>query len=35
LSQKKTVMSTQWLNRLLKVARDKYKVPCPHCSCHS
>lgn len=35
LSQKKTVMSTQWLNRLLKVVRDKYKVPCPHCSCHS
>lgn len=35
LSQKKTVMSTQWLNRLLKIIRDKYKVPCKNISCHS
>ena len=35
LSQKKTVMSTQWLNRLLKVVRDKYKVPCKNISCHA
>jgi len=35
LSQKKTVMSTQWLNRLLKQIRDKYRVPCKNISCHS
>lgn len=35
LSQKKTVISTQWFNRLLKDVRDKYKVPCKHISCHA
>lgn len=35
LSQKKTVISTQWFNRLLKDVRDKYKVPCKNISCHS
>lgn len=35
LSQKKTVISTQWFNRLLKDIRDKYKIPCKHISCHA
>ena len=35
LSQKKTVISTQWFNRLLKDIRDKYRVPCKNISCHS
>lgn len=35
LSQKKTVISTQWFNRLLKQIRDKYHVPCKNISCHA
>lgn len=35
LSQKKTVISTQWFNRLLKQIRNKYRVPCKNISCHS
>ena len=35
LSQKKTVISTQWFNRLLKQVRNKYRVPCKNISCHS
>ena len=35
LSQKKTVISTQWFNRLLKQIRNKYHVPCKNISCHS
>ena len=35
LSQKKTVISIQWFNRLLKDVKAKYKIPCNHISCHS
>jgi len=35
LSQKKTVISIQWFNRLLKEVKVKYKVPCKNISCHS
>lgn len=35
LSQKKTVISTQWFNRLLKEVRTKYRVPCKNISCHA
>ena len=35
LSQKKTVISIQWFNRLLKEVKKKYKLPCNHISCHA
>lgn len=35
LSQKKTVISIQWFNRLLKEVKAKYKIPCKNISCHS
>ena len=35
LSQKKTVISIQWFNRLLKDVKKKYKLPCNHISCHA
>ncbi len=35
LSQKKTVISIQWLNRLLKDVKKKYKLPCKNISCHA
>ena len=35
LSQKKTVISIQWFNRLLKEIKKKYRVPCKNISCHS
>ena len=35
LSQKKTVISIQWFNRLLKEVKKKYKLPCKNISCHA
>lgn len=35
LSQKKTVISIQWFNRLLKDVKKKYKLPCKNISCHA
>ena len=35
LSQKKTVISIQWFNRLLKDVKKKYKLPCKKISCHA
>lgn len=35
LSQKKTAISIQWFNRLLKDVKKKYKLPCNHISCHA
>ena len=35
MSQKKTVISIQWFNRLLKDVKKKYKLPVKRISCHS
>ena len=35
MSQKKTVISIQWFNRLLKEVKIKYKLPVKRISCHS
>lgn len=35
LSQKKTVISIQWFNRLLKDVKKKYRLPCKNISCHA
>ena len=35
MSQKKTVISIQWFNRLLKEVKKKYKLPVKRISCHS
>lgn len=35
LSQKKTIISIQWFNRLLKDVKKKYKLPCKNISCHA
>lgn len=35
LSQKNTVISIQWFNRLLKDVKQRYRVPCKNISCHS
>jgi integrase len=34
MSQKNTVISIQWFNRLLKEVKKKYKLPCKNISCH-
>ncbi len=35
MSQKNTVISIQWFNRLLKEVKKKYKLPCKNISCHA